>query len=75
VIDDHAACLRMLVLLIGVLTAEFLSALEPSVDADATPACVVVTPVGARLFGDLSDQSQRTSAGITRNQHLPLAKI
>ena len=29
--------------------------LVPGVDPDATPACVVACPVGARQFGDLSD--------------------
>ncbi len=29
--------------------------LTPGVDADATPACVVVCPTGARVFGDLND--------------------
>ena len=29
--------------------------LEPGVDADATPACCVVCPTGARVFGDLND--------------------
>ncbi len=31
--------------------------LRPGVDADATPACVVVCPTGARVFGDIRQRS------------------
>jgi Fe-S-cluster-containing dehydrogenase component len=35
--------------------------LIPGVDEDATPACAVVCPVGARQFGDLSDPDSNVS--------------
>jgi Fe-S-cluster-containing dehydrogenase component len=35
--------------------------LVPGVDEDATPACVVVCPVGARQFGDLNDLGSNVS--------------
>jgi len=35
--------------------------LVPGVDNDATPACVVACPVGARVFGDLNDPASHAS--------------
>jgi Fe-S-cluster-containing dehydrogenase component len=35
--------------------------LTPGVDDDATPACVVVCPTGARVFGDLNDHNSKVS--------------
>ena len=41
--------------------------LEPGVDMDATPACVGVCPVGARLFGDLNDPNSSVSKVLREN--------
>src|SRR5689334_17342280 len=41
--------------------------LEPGVDPDATPACVVVCPTGARLFGDLNDPESNVSKALKEN--------
>jgi phenylacetyl-CoA:acceptor oxidoreductase subunit 1 len=41
--------------------------LRPGVDADATPACVVVCPTGARVFGDLSDPDSDVSKLLKEN--------
>jgi phenylacetyl-CoA:acceptor oxidoreductase subunit 1 len=35
--------------------------LTPGVDADATPACCVVCPTGARIFGDLNNPNSNVS--------------
>jgi Fe-S-cluster-containing dehydrogenase component len=35
--------------------------LTPGVDADATPACVVACPTGARMFGGLNDHNSNVS--------------
>jgi len=35
--------------------------LTPGVDPDATPACCVVCPTGARVFGDLNDPNSKAS--------------
>jgi phenylacetyl-CoA:acceptor oxidoreductase subunit 1 len=35
--------------------------LTPGIDPDATPACAVACPTGARLFGDLGDAQSPVS--------------
>jgi phenylacetyl-CoA:acceptor oxidoreductase subunit 1 len=41
--------------------------LTPGVDADATPACVVACPTGARLFGDLNDPQSNVSQVLRKH--------
>ncbi|MCI0519366.1 MAG: 4Fe-4S dicluster domain-containing protein [Chloroflexi bacterium] len=38
--------------------------LTPGVDPDATPACVVICPTGARIFGDLNDPESNVSRAL-----------
>jgi Fe-S-cluster-containing dehydrogenase component len=41
--------------------------LKPGVDDDATPACVVTCPTGARLFGDLNDPESNVAKALKSN--------
>lgn len=41
--------------------------LKPGIDEEATPACVVSCPVGARLFGDLNDPESAVSQVLARH--------
>jgi len=42
--------------------------LTPGVDEEATPACVVCCPTGARVFGDLNDPDSAVSRLLEENQ-------
>jgi len=46
--------------------------LTPGVDPDATPACCVVCPTGARVFGDLNDPNSNVSLLLQNNSHYRL---
>ncbi|OGO40914.1 MAG: hypothetical protein A2Z03_03140 [Chloroflexi bacterium RBG_16_56_8] len=41
--------------------------LTPGLDPDATPACCVVCPTGARFFGDLNDPDSNVSLALKDN--------
>lgn len=46
--------------------------LTPGIDDEATPACVVVCPVGARTFGDLNDPESNVSQLLTSHPYYRL---
>ncbi|MBW1649658.1 MAG: 4Fe-4S dicluster domain-containing protein [Deltaproteobacteria bacterium] len=46
--------------------------LKPGIDEDASPACVNACPVGARVFGDISDNNSAIAALIKNNSAKPL---
>jgi Fe-S-cluster-containing dehydrogenase component len=48
------------------------SGLMPGEDPEATPACVNICPVGARVFGDLKDQGSKINQVLSENATLTL---
>jgi phenylacetyl-CoA:acceptor oxidoreductase subunit 1 len=46
--------------------------LTPGIDDDATPACVVACPVGARVFGDLNQPGSQVNQLLENQQHYRL---
>ena len=48
------------------------SGLTPGIDTDATPACVVACPVGARTFGNLNDPHSEVNYLLTENTYFRL---
>lgn len=46
--------------------------LEPGMDMDATPACVNICPVGARVFGDLKDPESNISKVLENSSTIRL---
>ncbi|HSB90353.1 MAG TPA: 4Fe-4S dicluster domain-containing protein [Anaerolineales bacterium] len=54
------------------IDAGLANGLRPGADPEATPACVNVCPVGARVFGDLNDPDSKVSQTISDNPTLRL---
>ncbi len=54
------------------IDAGLANGLTPGVDPEATPACVNICPVGARIFGDLNDPTSPVSKAIEANPTLRL---